>query len=67
MVDLTHVTWRKSSYSAQEGQCLEVADGISGRIPVRDSKNADGPALIFPAEAWRSFLSAVRAGEFGII
>nr|BEK65985.1 DUF397 domain-containing protein [Kitasatospora purpeofusca] len=67
MVDLTHVTWHKSSYSAQEGQCLEVADGISGGIPVRDSKNPDGPALIFPAEAWRSFLSAVRAGEFGTV
>ncbi|KJY34360.1 MULTISPECIES: DUF397 domain-containing protein [unclassified Streptomyces] len=67
MVDLAHITWHKSSYSAQEGQCLEVADGVPGRIPVRDSKDVDGPALIFPAEAWRSFLNAVRAGEFGAV
>ncbi|WP_327677162.1 DUF397 domain-containing protein [Kitasatospora sp. NBC_00458] len=67
MVDLTRVAWRKSTYSAQEGQCVEVADGFPGRVPVRDSKNPDGPALTFPAEAWRAFVSAVRAGEFGTV
>ncbi|MFJ4096355.1 DUF397 domain-containing protein [Kitasatospora sp. NPDC089913] len=65
MIDLAHVTWRKSSYSAQEGQCLEVADGIPDLVPVRDSKDIEGPALEFPAEAWQCFVSAVRAGEFG--
>ncbi|MET8630947.1 DUF397 domain-containing protein [Kitasatospora sp. NPDC004669] len=65
MVDLAHAAWRKSTYSAQEGQCVEVADGFSGQMPVRDSKDPEGPALIFPAEAWHSFVSAVRAGEFG--
>ncbi|MFF7592127.1 DUF397 domain-containing protein [Kitasatospora purpeofusca] len=67
MIDLAHVTWRKSSYSAQEGQCLEVADEVTGLVPVRDSKDTAGPALAFPAEAWQSFVSAVRAGEFGAV
>ncbi|MGO4752012.1 DUF397 domain-containing protein, partial [Streptomyces sp. 2MCAF27] len=32
--------WRKSSYSNGEGaECIEVADGIDGIVPVRDSKN----------------------------
>ncbi|MEV7774583.1 DUF397 domain-containing protein [Kitasatospora sp. NPDC086791] len=34
-------------------------------IPVRDSKDPLGPALVFRAEAWASFVSAVRSGEFG--
>ncbi|MBV6699340.1 DUF397 domain-containing protein [Kitasatospora aureofaciens] len=33
-------------------------------LPVRDSKNPEGPSLVFPAEAWQSFITAVRASEF---
>ncbi|NGO68639.1 DUF397 domain-containing protein [Streptomyces boncukensis] len=55
--------WRKSSYSNGEGaECVEVADGFPGAVPVRDSKNPQGPALLFPAEGWSSFLAAVRGG-----
>ncbi|MFE6055485.1 DUF397 domain-containing protein [Kitasatospora sp. NPDC056446] len=67
MDDPTRAKWRKSTYSAQEGQCVEVADGSPGRIPVRDSKDPDGPALVFPADAWQSFVTAVRAGDFGTV
>ncbi|MFJ9845632.1 DUF397 domain-containing protein [Kitasatospora sp. NPDC101155] len=67
MDDVAGIAWRKSTYSAQEGQCVEVADGFPGQMPVRDSKDPEGPALVFPAEAWQSFVSAVRAGEFGTV
>ncbi|MEE1822047.1 DUF397 domain-containing protein [Streptomyces sp. BE20] len=64
-VDLTDAPWRKSTYSGGQNGCIEVADGCIGLMPVRDSKDPDGPALRFPADAWRSFVAAVRAGEFG--
>ncbi|WP_380286149.1 DUF397 domain-containing protein [Kitasatospora purpeofusca] len=67
MDDLSGVTWRKSSYTAQAGQCVEVSDSIPGAVPVRDSKDPSGPALIFPADAWRAFVGAVQAGEFGTV
>ncbi|GHF92685.1 hypothetical protein GCM10018790_82050 [Kitasatospora xanthocidica] len=57
-------TWRKSTYSTDGGQCLEVADGLTGIVPVRDSKDPSGPALLFPFSAWQSFVTAVRTGEF---
>ncbi|MFH9136575.1 DUF397 domain-containing protein [Streptomyces sp. NPDC017524] len=61
---LTTVTWRKSSYSNQDGgACVEVADGFTVVVPVRDSKNPSGPALTFAADGWSSFVSAVRNGE----
>nr|BFD95958.1 hypothetical protein KitaXyl93_73180 [Kitasatospora sp. Xyl93] len=66
-VDPADVRWRKSSYSGNGGQCVEVAPGFPGLMPVRDSKNPHGPALVFPAEAWTSFVAAVRSGEFGDI
>ncbi|MEU9503706.1 DUF397 domain-containing protein [Streptomyces sp. NPDC048196] len=53
--------WRKSSYSdGGDDNCVEVADGPSHTVPVRDSKNPDGPALRIPATAWSSFIAAVK-------
>ncbi|MET7319279.1 DUF397 domain-containing protein [Streptomyces sp. NPDC005549] len=55
-------TWRKSSYSAGDGgDCLEVATGNTA-IPVRDSKNPEGPTLRFQAEAWSVFVDGIRRG-----
>ncbi|MFI0938248.1 DUF397 domain-containing protein [Streptomyces sp. NPDC021020] len=59
------VQWRKSSYSGAEGgDCIEVADCASGIVPVRDSKDPQGPALAFLAEAWAGFIAEVKAGRF---
>lgn len=56
--------WRKSSYSgANGGECLEVADGQAGTVPVRDSKDAARPALVFRAGQWGSFVTAVKNGR----
>ncbi|MER6399506.1 DUF397 domain-containing protein [Kitasatospora sp. NPDC001603] len=67
MTDLSAAAWLKSSYSASNGgECVEVAPGFPGLVPVRDSKDPDGPALLFPASAWDSFLAAVRAGDFPV-
>jgi hypothetical protein len=64
-MDLTSAEWRKSSYSTNGGNCVEVALNLPGIVAVRDSKNPDGPALIFTPDEWRAFLSGARAGEFG--
>ncbi|MEU2742766.1 DUF397 domain-containing protein [Streptomyces sp. NPDC007095] len=64
---LAAATWRKSSYSNPDGgACLEVADNLptpTPLVPVRDSKNPHGPALILPAAAWASFVTGVRRDE----
>ncbi|MEU4106360.1 DUF397 domain-containing protein [Streptomyces tanashiensis] len=64
-VDLTTITWRKSSYSNEDGgECLEVADHLP-HVPVRDSKNPTGPTLVFGAEAWAVFVDGVRCPAGG--
>jgi hypothetical protein len=61
-VDLTGAQWRKSSYSGNSGDCVEAALNLPGIVTVRDSKNPDGPTLVFTADKWRAFLSGTRAG-----
>ena len=63
-MDLSHVTWRKASYSgANGGGCVEV--GAAGPVvAVRDSKDPQGPKLAFTPREWEAFTSKVKAGDF---
>jgi hypothetical protein len=73
--DLSHLAWRKSSYSGANGSCVEVAPvpgagvpgaGAAGAIAVRDTKDRRGPALTFTSRQWRSFAAGIKAGELGL-
>ncbi|GAB2697297.1 DUF397 domain-containing protein [Kitasatospora kifunensis] len=66
-MDMSQARWRKSTYSQQSGACVEVADGLPGAMPVRDSKDPEGPVLVFPADRWRAFVGGVKAGDFGTV
>jgi hypothetical protein len=64
--NLSGAEWVKSSYSnGGGGDCVEWSPGlaaISTTVPVRDSKNPDGPALTVTPGTWSAFVSAVRHG-----
>ena len=59
-VDLSRAEWRKSSYSSQDGNCVEVARNLPGLVTVRDSKQPAGGKLVVPQETWRVFLKGLR-------
>lgn len=61
-LDLSQAVWQKSSRSSANGQCVEVAF-LDAVIAVRDSKNPDGPALVFTPGEWNAFVDGVAAGE----
>lgn len=65
-VDLSRVSFRKSSLSLGNGNCVEIAH-VSGRYVMRDSKDRTGPSLHFTPDEWRSFIGGVRNGEFDIV
>ncbi|NJQ06085.1 DUF397 domain-containing protein [Streptomyces lonarensis] len=57
------VDWFSSSYSGNGGNCIEVATNLvatHGTIPVRDSKNPDGPVLELSATAFAAFINGVK-------
>ena len=63
MEELGGTAWRTSSYSGANGaQCVEVAGYREGRrVLVRDTANRADAMLRFAPEAWRSFVSQVKA------
>ena len=58
--------FRKSSFSsANDGDCVEVADQADGSRLLRDSKQGGaGPELRFTESEWAAFTKGVKAGEF---
>ncbi|WP_217164577.1 DUF397 domain-containing protein [Streptomyces sp. AC512_CC834] len=53
--DLHIHQWRKSSYSGDSSNCVEVATAPAA-ILVRDSKTLTGSRLAFPRTVWADFL-----------
>ncbi|PYC88394.1 DUF397 domain-containing protein [Streptomyces tateyamensis] len=65
--DLSAAAWRKSTHSGGGGNCIEVADGFPDVVPVRDSKNPTGPALVFQSHAFAAFVAGVKAADLGAV
>jgi hypothetical protein len=58
------VVWRTSRYSnGNGGNCVEVADGVPGLVPVRDSKNRTGPVLMIRNSAWIPFIDSLTGNR----
>lgn len=67
--------WRKSSYSGNGNNCVEVAtwrkasysnnggncvEAGASEVLVRDTTNREGGTLNFPASAWRAFAKDLK-------
>ena len=53
--------WRKSSYSGNGGQCVEVAADGGSRVLVRDTTDQAGSMLRFSPNIWRRLLDQVKS------
>jgi hypothetical protein len=51
--------FKKSSYSLEHNDCVEVARNVPGTVAVRDSKNQTGPVLHLTPAAWVAFATTV--------
>jgi hypothetical protein len=62
--DLSRVAWVKSSYSGNGGgNCVEIAPGVPGVVPVRDSKDPARGALVFGTAAWDALVRGIAGGD----
>ncbi|MEU9014334.1 DUF397 domain-containing protein [Streptomyces sp. NPDC048479] len=61
---LNSVTWIKSSYSNATGNCVEMAALPDGNVAVRNSRDPQGPTLVYTREEIAAFVAGARAGDF---
>lgn len=61
-MELTHSQprWRKSSQSATQGNCVEVAE-LPDVVMIRDSKDPDGPKLTVSRQGFRELIKSLCA------
>jgi len=57
-------TWRKSTHSGPDNECVEVAgfDGVAV-VAVRDSKDVRRPSVRYGTAAWTRFATSLSGGS----
>jgi hypothetical protein len=60
-IDLSRAEGHKSSYSSQDGNCVEVARNLPGLVAVRDSREPGRAKLLVSQETWQVFIRNVCA------
>lgn len=61
---LQGVTWQKSARSNPSGNCVECAALPGGGVAVRNSRDPEGPALLYTPAEIEAFILGVRDGDF---
>ncbi|MFE4355117.1 DUF397 domain-containing protein [Kitasatospora sp. NPDC056800] len=56
-------TWRKTKASGNNGNCVEFAKLASGDVAMRNSRDPEGPALLFTRAEIAAMLSGAKDGE----
>jgi hypothetical protein len=65
-LEVRDLQFRKARRSAGNGACVEVARG-NDHILVRDSKDQDGPMVMYPMGCWQAFLRDAMKGRFDLV
>src|SRR5215203_5946974 len=62
--DLPGARWRKSGRSSAQGNCVELARLPGDGVAVRNSRDPEGPVLVFTDAELEAFLAGVKDGDF---
>jgi hypothetical protein len=61
---LRQARWQKSRYSNSQGSCVEMALLPGGAIAVRNSRDPNGPTLIYTQAEIQALLQGAKDGDF---
>ncbi|WP_411140946.1 DUF397 domain-containing protein [Streptomyces sp. x-80] len=61
---IPNVVWKKSRKTMEEGDCVETAALPGGGVAIRNSREPDGPALVYTRKEMIAFIDGVKGNEF---
>lgn len=62
---VSRASWRKSTFSNLNGNCVEIGRILPDRIGIRDTKDyGNGPILVFTGAEWDAFIAGAKEGQF---
>lgn len=61
---LADAVWFKSPRSNPSGDCVEVARLADGEIAMRNSRDREGPVLVYTRSEIEAFLLGAKDGSF---
>ncbi|OEJ29870.1 DUF397 domain-containing protein [Streptomyces agglomeratus] len=64
---LASATWIKSGRSNATGNCVELAALPDGQVAVRNSRDPQGPALIYTRDEIAAFVAGAKDGDFDFL
>ncbi|BCL25840.1 DUF397 domain-containing protein [Streptomyces aurantiacus] len=62
-IDLGTEGWHKPWSGTNGGSCVEAKRLPDGSVALRQSKDPDGPALVYTRDEMISFLAGAKSGE----
>lgn len=62
--ELPGAVWHKSTLSNPNGNCVEVAQLPHGEIAMRNSRDPNGPALVYTPAEVTAFVQGAKQGDF---
>ncbi|PZS22557.1 MAG: DUF397 domain-containing protein [Pseudonocardiales bacterium] len=62
--EISTIHWRTSSFSGNNGTCVEVAALPDGHIAMRNSTHRDDGTILFTHAELNAWISGVKDGEF---
>lgn len=64
---ITEAAWVKASASGPTEDCIEVTGLTDGGVAMRNSRDPEGPALVYTRSEFDAFVLGARAGEFDAV
>jgi hypothetical protein len=62
---ISQATWRKSTFSSMNGNCVEVSYVLPNLVGIRDTKdNGTGPVLVLTGAEWDAFIAGAKEGQY---
>jgi uncharacterized protein DUF397 len=63
-VPTEELRWRKSSFSNDQGACVETAELPDGTVAVRNSNRPQAGSVVFTRAEMNAWIKGCKAGEF---